>query len=135
VGDWAHFGLHALGNPVFWIMALGVLTAWVLYIWKPHLPDVIDSKLKPLRWVLENKYGFDAFNEKVIAPLSRGLGKIFWKGGDTAIIDTGIIGGTTGLIDWTAGVIRRIQTGFLYSYAFWMVIGLAAMLGWFLMRA
>src|SRR4029079_16831534 len=54
VGDWMHFGAHAIGNPVFWIMALGVFTAWALYIKWPHLPDVIDSKLKPVRVVLEN---------------------------------------------------------------------------------
>jgi NADH-quinone oxidoreductase subunit L len=134
VGDWWHFGMHAVTNPVFWIMALGVFSAWALYIKWPHLPGIIDSKLKPLRVVLENKYWFDWFNENVIAAGSRLLGKIFWKGGDGAIIDTGIIGGTTGFIDWAAGVIRRVQSGFLYSYAFWMVIGLVAMLAWFLSR-
>ena len=56
VGNWWHFGLHALQNPVFWIMAAGVFSAWALYIKWPHLPGVIDSKLKPLRVVLENKY-------------------------------------------------------------------------------
>jgi NADH-quinone oxidoreductase subunit L len=135
VGDWWHFGIHSLRNPVFYIVVLGFLSAWVLYIKRPHWPDLIDSKLKPLRVVLENKYWFDWFNENVIAAGSRLLGKIFWKGGDGAIIDTGIIGGTTGFIDWAAGVIRRVQSGFLYSYAFWMVIGLVAMLAWFLSRA
>lgn len=135
VGDWLHFGVHALQNPVFYIMLAGVLSAYVLYIAKPHWPDAIDAKLKPLRVVLENKYWFDWFNENVIAAGSRLLGRIFWKGGDTAIIDTGLIGGTTGFIDWAAGVIRRVQSGFLYSYAFWMVIGLVAMLAWFLSRA
>lgn len=135
VGDWLHFGLHAVTNPVFWIMALGVFTSWVLYIWKPHLPGVIDSKLKPLRVVLENKYFFDWFNDNVLAAGSRLLGKIFWKVGDQAIIDGAIIGGSTGFIGWTASIVRRVQSGFLYSYAFWMVIGLAVMLGWFLTRA
>ena len=135
VGDWLHFGLHAVSNPVFWIMALGVFTSWVLYIWKPHLPGVIDAKLKPLRWVLERKYGFDWFNENVLAWSSRVLGKLFWKVGDQAIIDGAIIGGSTGFIGWSASVIRRVQSGFLYSYAFWMVIGLAVMLGWFVTRA
>ena len=134
MGDWLHFGLHAVANPVFWIMALGVFTAWTLYIWKPHLPDVIDAKLKPLRWVLENKYGFDAFNERVIAPLSRGLGKIFWKAGDGFIIDKVAVDGSANTIGFIASVVRRVQSGFLYSYAFWMIIGLAAMLGWFVTR-
>jgi NADH-quinone oxidoreductase subunit L len=133
-GDWLTFALHSVQHPVFWLVAAGVFFAWALYIKWPHLPGVIDSKLKPLRVVLENKYWFDWFNENVLAKGSRLLGKIFWKGGDTAIIDRTIIDGSAGLIGWTAGVVRRVQSGFLYSYAFWMMIGLAVMLGWFLTR-
>ena len=132
VGDWLHFGAHALWNPVFYIMLAGVLSAGVLYLWKPHWPAVIDSKLTVLRVVLENKYWFDWFNEKVIAAGSRGLGKLFWKVGDQAIIDTTLVNGSANTVGFLAGVIRRVQSGFLYSYAFWMVIGLAAMLGYFL---
>ena len=134
VGGWAGFGAHALANPVFYLMLAGVLTAWALYIKWPHLPDIIAAKLRPLIVVLENKYFFDWFNENVIARGSRLLGTIFWKGGDTAIIDKTIIDGGSGLIGWFAGVARRVQSGFLYSYAFWMVIGLAVMLGWFLAK-
>jgi NADH-quinone oxidoreductase subunit L len=135
VGDWWHFGLHAITNPVFLFMILGVAAAYVLYIWQPHLPGVIDSKLKPLRVVLENKYFFDWFNEKVLAAGSRLLGKIFWKGGDEGIIETGVVNFSANSIGFIAGIVRRVQSGFLYSYAFWMVIGLAVMLGWFLTRA
>ena len=132
VGDWLHFGLHALMNPVFYIMLAGVLSAWALYIQWPHWPGVIDSKLRPLRWVLERKYGFDLFNEKVLAPLARLLGKGFWKIGDQGIIDGIAVNGSANTIGFIASVVRRVQSGFLYSYAFWMVIGLAVMLGWFL---
>jgi NADH-quinone oxidoreductase subunit L len=86
VGDWWHFGLHAIQNPVFWLMALGVFAAWLLYVKKPELPGLIDAKLKPLRWILERKYGFDWFNENMLARGSRLLGAAFWKGGDGAII-------------------------------------------------
>jgi NADH-quinone oxidoreductase subunit L len=134
VGDWLHFGLHAVTNPVFLLMVLGVFTAWVLYIWKPHLPGLIDSKLQPLRWVLERKYGFDWFNENVIAAGSRLLGKVFWKAGDQTLIDGIAVNGSANAVGFISGVVRRVQSGFLYSYAFWMVIGLAAMLGWFLTR-
>jgi NADH-quinone oxidoreductase subunit L len=134
VGDWLHFGLHAFANPVFWIMAAGVLSAWALYIKWPHLPDAIDAKLKPLRWILERKYGFDWFNENVLAAGGRLLGRIFWKAGDTALIDGVIVDGSARTVGFVAGVVRRVQSGFLYSYAFWMVIGLAVMLGWFLTR-
>ncbi len=85
--------------------------------------------------LLENKYYFDWFNENVLAAGSRGLGRLFWRGGDQAIIDNGLINGSAALVGWLAGVTRRVQSGFLYSYAFWMIVGLAAILGWFLFRA
>jgi NADH-quinone oxidoreductase subunit L len=85
--------------------------------------------------VLDNKYYFDWFNEHVLAAGSRALGRVFWRGGDQAIIDGALVNGSAGMIGVLAGVVRRVQTGFLYSYAFWMVIGLALLLGWFLMRA
>ena len=112
-----------------------MFSAWALYIKWPHLPGVIDSKLKPLRVVLENKYFFDWFNEKVLARGSRLLGKIFWKAGDQFVIDKGPSIGSAHTIGFIAGIVRRVQSGFLYSYAFWMVIGLAVMLGWFVTRA
>ncbi|HEU4589448.1 MAG TPA: NADH-quinone oxidoreductase subunit L [Steroidobacteraceae bacterium] len=132
VGNAWAFGAHAIANPVFWIMLAGVASAWALYIKWPHLPDVIDAKLKPLRWVLERKYGFDWFNENVLAAGGRLLGKIFWKAGDQGLIDGVVVDGSANTIGFFASVVRRVQSGFLYSYAFWMVIGLAVMLGWFL---
>jgi NADH-quinone oxidoreductase subunit L len=132
-GVWAFAG-HALATPVFWLVAFGVVAAWALYIKWPDLPNKIDSKLKPLRVVLENKYWFDWINENIIAAGSRLLGKFFWKAGDGMLIDGLAIDGSTKVIGWFASVIRRVQSGFLYSYAFWMVIGLAVMIGWFLSR-
>jgi len=134
VGDWWHFGLHAIANPVFYLLLAGVFTAWALYIKWPHLPDIIAGKLRPLIVVLENKYFFDWFNEKFFAGGSRLLGKIFWKVGDQTLLDRGLVDGSAGIIGIFASVVRRVQSGFLYSYAFWMVIGLAVMLGWFLTR-
>jgi NADH-quinone oxidoreductase subunit L len=134
VGNWLHFGLHFLQNLVFWLMALGVLAAWALYIKWPHLPDAIAAKLKPVMLVLENKYFFDWFNENVIARGARIFGSIFWKVGDQGIIDGVAVDGSANTIGFVAGIVRRVQSGFLYSYAFWMVIGLAVMLGWFLTR-
>jgi NADH-quinone oxidoreductase subunit L len=133
-GDPVHFALFAFAHPVLYLVLGGVLAAWALYIKWPDLPGRIDAKLRPLRVILENKYWFDWINENIIARGSRLLGTGFWKIGDGALIDGAIIGGSTGFIGWFAGVIRRVQSGFLYSYAFWMVIGLAVMIGWFLSR-
>jgi NADH-quinone oxidoreductase subunit L len=130
-GVWA-FAAAAFTHPVVYLVLGGVGAAWLLYIKRPDLPGKIDARLKPLRYILENKYGFDKFNETIIAGGSRLLGKFFWKAGDGMLIDGIAIGGSTGFIGWFAGFIRRVQTGFLYSYAFWMVIGLAVMIGWYL---
>jgi NADH-quinone oxidoreductase subunit L len=128
------FTLHGLQAPPFWLAALGVFSAWALYIRWPHLPDLFAAKLKPLMILLENKYFFDWFNENVLAAGGRLLGKFFWKAGDQAIIDGVVVDGSAKSIGFIASVVRRVQSGFLYSYAFWMVIGLAVMLGWFLTR-
>ncbi|MBK6597630.1 MAG: NADH-quinone oxidoreductase subunit L [Proteobacteria bacterium] len=128
------FALHAWAHPPFWLALGGVLTAWLFFLAKPQWADAVDRSFGWLRKVLENKYYFDWFNEHVIAAGSRGLGRIFWRGGDQAIIDNGIINGSAALVASLAAVTRRVQSGFLYSYAFWMIFGLAAMLGWFLYK-
>ena len=63
------------------------------------------------------------------------MGRWFWKGGDQFLIDDGLVNGSAGIVGALAGLLRRAQTGYLYSYAFWMMIGLALMLGWFLVRS
>jgi NADH-quinone oxidoreductase subunit L len=129
---WVSFALHSVAHLPLYLAAGGVVLAWFLYLKKPHLPGIIQAKFMLLYKLLENKYFFDWFNENVLARGSRLLGTIFWKGGDTAIIDRTIIDGSSNAIGWFATVVRRVQSGFLYSYAFWMVIGLAVMLGWIL---
>ncbi|MGC4027750.1 MAG: NADH-quinone oxidoreductase subunit L [Steroidobacteraceae bacterium] len=128
-------GLHAFATPPFWLALAGVVMAWALYLWKPAIPDAIAAHLKSLMRLLENKYYFDWFNENVIARLSRGIGQVFWRAGDRVIIDGALVNGSALAVGWFAGIARRVQTGFLYTYAFWMVIGLALLLGWFLIRA
>ncbi len=131
---WASFALHGMTAPPFWLAAAGVLTAWYLFLKSPATADRFAQAFAIPRWVLERKYGFDWFNENVLAAGSRLLGTGLWKGGDQAIIDRGLVDGSAGIIGTLAGMARRVQTGYLYSYAFWMVIGLALLLGWFVLR-
>jgi NADH-quinone oxidoreductase subunit L len=135
VGDWWHFALHAVQNPVFYLLIAGVGLSWLFYVRKPELPALIDARLKPLRVLLENKYFFDWFNEKVLAAGSRMLGKGFWKGGDGFLIEGVFVNGSAAVVDLFASLVRRVQTGRLFHYAFAMVLGLVALLGWFLWRA
>jgi NADH-quinone oxidoreductase subunit L len=132
---WLAFGLKAPTHAAFWLALGGAVTAWYVFLKNPAVAAGFDRSLSAVRTVLDNKYYFDWFNEHVLAAGSRALGRVFWRGGDQAIIDGALVNGSAGLVGALAGVVRRVQTGFLYSYAFWMVIGLALLLGWFLMRA
>ncbi|MCS6947395.1 MAG: NADH-quinone oxidoreductase subunit L, partial [Steroidobacteraceae bacterium] len=132
---WFAFGWHALANPAFYLAAAGVATAWWLYLRSPAAADRLARAFGPLRTLLEQKYFFDWFNENVLAAGSRLLGRGLWRGGDQLLIDRGLVDGSAGLIATLAGLGRRLQSGYLYTYAFWMMIGLAALLGWFLLRA
>jgi NADH-quinone oxidoreductase subunit L len=126
--------LHALTMPVPWIAAAGVIAAWFLYLHRPALAERLRLMAGHLHTLLVNKYYFDAFNEKVLAAGARGLGGLFWRVGDVALIDGAAVNGSARLVGWMAGVLRRLQTGYLYHYAFAMIAGLALLLGWLLVR-
>jgi NADH-quinone oxidoreductase subunit L len=121
--------------PPFWLGVAGAVTAWVCCLRRPELADAAAHRARWLYALLINKYYFDWFNERLIAPLARLIGVGLWKGGDETLVDGVMVNGTAGEVNWLGGVLRRVQSGYLYSYAFWMVIGLAVLLGWFLMRA
>ncbi|HXL96866.1 MAG TPA: hypothetical protein VN925_00720, partial [Steroidobacteraceae bacterium] len=128
------FALHSLMSAPVWLAALGVFTAWWCVLKRPQLGVAIRERFSGLNRVLVNKYYFDWFNENVLAPLARGLGVVLWRGGDQLVIDGAIVNGSAEAVDRLAGVTRLLQSGFLYSYAFWMIIGLALSLGWFLIH-
>jgi NADH-quinone oxidoreductase subunit L len=129
------FALHGLAAPPFWLAAAGVFTAWLFFLKRPALADQAQARLHWLYRLLTNKYYFDWFNENVIAALTRLIGEGLWKGGDQGLIDGVMVNGTADGVGWLGGVLRRVQSGYLYSYAFWMVIGLVVLLGWFLAHA
>ncbi len=127
-------GFHGFLGWPFALMALGFITAWACFLWRPTLADQAARTFSGLRTILIEKYYFDWVNEKIIAPLTRGIGFGLWKGGDQGVIDGALVNGSAATVGWLGGVVRRVQNGYLYSYAFWMVIGLAVLLGWFLAR-
>jgi NADH-quinone oxidoreductase subunit L len=128
------FAMHALLSLPFLFAAAGVGTAYLLFLRRPDLADAIAARLGFVRRVLDNKYYFDWFNEQVLARAARLLGTGLWKGGDRAVIDGVLIDGSAKAVGGIAGVLRGVQSGYLYSYAFWMIVGLVALLGWFLWR-
>jgi NADH-quinone oxidoreductase subunit L len=120
--------LHGFTSLPFWFALAGAATAWYLYIARPDLPAVIRAKLSWPVMILEEKYGFDRFNDWFFAGGARKLGTALWKIGDVTLIDGLMVNGTARLIGWTSGMVRRIQTGHVYTYAFTMIIGAFALL-------
>ena len=130
----AAFALHGMTGLPFVLMLAGVASAWYLVLGRPSLESELRARFAPLFRLLDNKYYFDAFNEKVLAAGARALGTAFWKGGDVAIIDGAAVNGSARLVGWSAGVLRHLQSGYLYHYAFATIIGLSALLAWLFWR-
>jgi NADH-quinone oxidoreductase subunit L len=127
--------VHAFGTVPFWLDIAGVsLAAW-LYLVRPDLPAVIKAKSGVLATILERKYGFDDFNDWFFAGGARALGGGLAKWGDRTIIDGIMVNGTARLVGWFAGIARRVQTGYVYHYAFTMIIGVFALLTLWLYHA
>jgi len=122
------FVLHGLMLPAFWLAMAGLFTAWYLYIKRPDLPGVIAGRLHLGVRILEEKYGFDTFNDRFFAGGSRRLGHWLWRYGDAFVIDGVLVNGTARSVGWIASRVRAIQTGFLYHYAFVMIIGLLVLI-------
>ncbi|MGH8149725.1 MAG: NADH-quinone oxidoreductase subunit L [Steroidobacteraceae bacterium] len=131
---WLGFALHGFVSAPFWVAVAGFLTAWGCYVWKPSLAESAARALQPLYRLLVNKFYFDWFNENVIAAGTRLLGVGLWRAGDQGVIDGALVNGTAEGVGRLGGVLRLIQSGYLYSYAFWMIIGLVVLIGWFLLR-
>jgi len=118
----------------FWFAMLGVFTAWVFFLKNPALADAAERRFKWLHSILENKYGFDWFNEHVIVAGAKLLGGGLWRFGDQLVIDDGLVNGSARTVGWLGSVMRYAQSGYLYHYAFAMILGLASFLMWLLWR-
>lgn len=126
--------VHAFTQAPVYLAALGVLAAWYLYIKRPDLPGQIAARLPFFYKLLVRKFYFDEAYLAVFAGGSRGLGTALWRVGDVALIDGALVNGSARLVGWLSGLLRRLQSGFLYHYAFTMIIGLSALLAWFVLR-
>ena len=119
---------HSITSPVLYLAIGGVAAAWFLYCAAPQLPTKIQAACKPIYRLLENKYYLDAIYFAVFARGARVLGNLFWKVGDTMIIDNGIVNGAARAVGSIAAQVRKMQTGFVYTYAATMVFGLLVMI-------
>ena len=119
---------HSLYTPVLYLAIGGVLAAWFLYVKAPQLPAKIAQTFRPVYVLFENKYYLDNIYFAVFAKGTRALGTFFWKAVDTAIIDNGLVNGAAKLVGAVAGQVRRLQTGFIYTYAAAMVSGVLVLI-------
>jgi NADH-quinone oxidoreductase subunit L len=120
---------HALALPTTWLALAGVVCAWLFYLRLPDVPVALQKRFAGLYRILDNKYYMDWFNESVLAPAARGLGVGLWKGGDVGLID-GALNGSADGVGAMAGVLRRVQTGYLYWYALVMILGVVGLMTW-----
>ena len=125
------FILHGMTQLPFLLTVSGVITAYYFYIVRPDLPAKIQQRFSYLYRVLDNKYGFDDFNKVIFAGGARAIGQVLWKVGDRMIIDDFIVNGAAKTVNLTAKIMRHVQSGYLYHYAFAMIIGLYILLSFF----
>ena len=130
----AAMGWHALTSAPLWLALSGVVVAWFFYLKRLDIPEKISTTLRPLYTLLDNKYYFDKFNDWFFAGGARGIGNGLWRFGDVTIIDGLMVNGTAKLIGLFSGVVRRLQTGYIYNYAFIMIFGVFGLLSWLMYR-
>ncbi len=124
------FVLHGIMQPPFWLAMAGLGSAWYIYTKNQSIAEFFYNKFRWLHTLLDKKYYADEFNQTVLAGGALGLGKALFKAGDRFVIDTVVVNGSAKVVGWFSGVIRHIQTGYLYHYAFAMIIGVLFIVSW-----
>jgi NADH-quinone oxidoreductase subunit L len=127
----AHKVPYWVKTSPFIAMVLGFSLAWLMYIRFPNAPAALAKNQKPLYEFLLNKWYVDEIYNAVVVKPAQGLGRIFWKQGDTRIIDGGINGLAMGIIPFFTRLAGKMQSGFLFHYALTMIIGLGAIITYF----
>ena len=120
------YTLHGMTAVPFWLALAGIATAWYLYRVRTDLPKKIAVAFGPLYALVERKYGFDELYSWLFAGGARAIGTGLWKGGDQRVIDGLLVNGSARLVGWFSGVVRLLQSGLIYWYAFMMIFGVCA---------
>jgi len=126
----AAFLVHAFSGPAIYLAALGAVTAWFLYLKRPDIAEKLRLRFPGIYRLLDQKYYFDDLWIKGFAAGGRRIGRFLWQKGDELVIDGILVNGTANSVGRLAVVMRHLQTGYLYHYAFAMIIALTVFLGW-----
>jgi NADH-quinone oxidoreductase subunit L len=127
----AEMAVHGFTSLPFWLALSGVVTAYVFYMVYPAIPAFFARVLAPVIKVMENKYFMDWFNENILAAGARLLGRGLWKIGDETLIDGLAVNGSAKVVGLISSLVRLFQTGYLYHYALVMILGVFALMTWF----
>ena len=120
--------LHAMTTLPPWLAIAGVASAAYFYLKRPDIPAAIQKRFQAIYTLLDNKYYFDRFNDWFFAGGTRGASRLLWKFGDVKLIDGLMVNGSAKLVGMLSGVARRLQSGYIYHYAFSMIIGVFVLL-------
>jgi len=126
---------HAFSTLPFWLALAGVAVSYYMYMVNPAVPAAIKRACMPVYTLLENKYYMDWINENILAKAARGMGIGLWKAGDQTLIDGLVVNGSWKLVGWVSSVVRWVQSGYIYHYAFAMIVGVLVMMTWFVWPA
>ena len=121
---------HGFLAAPLWLALGGVFLAWIFYVRVPSLPGNVSQRLSLIYRILHRKYGFDQFYQWLFASGGVRLGEWLWKRADIALIDGFAVNGTANMVGWFSRVLKRLQTGYVYHYAFVMIIGVVVFLSW-----
>jgi NADH-quinone oxidoreductase subunit L len=127
--------LHSLTSLPLWLAFAGVVVSWFFYMKRPDIPAAIKQRFSLIYTIMENKYGFDIFNDWFFAGGARKVGNLLWRYGDVKLIDDFFVNGAARVVGWLSRLIRQFQSGYIYHYAFAMIIGVFALLTWFVRAA
>jgi NADH-quinone oxidoreductase subunit L len=125
---------HGVLSLPFWLALAGIASAWYCYLVNPALPARLKERAGFLYTLLDNKYYFDKFNDWFFAGGSRRVGGALFNVGDRMLIDGVLVNGSARAVGWLSSVLRQMQSGYVYHYAFTMIIGLFALLTWWVIR-
>ncbi|MDB0564451.1 NADH-quinone oxidoreductase subunit L [Ralstonia solanacearum] len=132
---WVEMALHGFTSAPFILLVAGVVLSWFFYLKRPDIPAAIAKRFSGVYKLLDNKYYMDKINEIVFANGAVKFGRGLWKGGDQGVIDGVVVNGSARLVGWFASVVRLLQSGYIYDYAFAMIVGTVALLTYFVFLA
>jgi NADH:ubiquinone oxidoreductase subunit 5 (subunit L)/multisubunit Na+/H+ antiporter MnhA subunit len=124
----AAMAMHALQTAPFWLMIAGFALATVIYLFRPALADQLQQKMPRLHRVLVNKFYVDEFYQKAFVSRTVNIGNGLWQKADAGLIDGWLVNGSARLVGNIAARVRTLQSGYLFQYAFAMIVGLIVIL-------